>query len=122
MNTGANASDGSFSEPFDASEVVEPPVDLVEHLVEDESSCLADNSADNNSAIVDESGIAGDFDSENLQKSYSVRRENAKYPADCYSFLSIHGPFEQPKFFAFGVIIWLFQVRTVWNGIIDGSK
>ena len=112
MNARANSSDGSFSEPFDASEVVEPPGDLVEHG----SSCLADNSA-----MVDESGIAGDFDRENLQKRYSVQRENAKYPADCYSFLSIHGPFEQPKFFAFGVIIWLFQVRTVSNGIIDGS-
>ena len=82
MNTGANASDGSSSEPFDASEAVESPVDLVEHLVEDESSCLADNSADNsdnNSAIVDESGIAGDFDSENLQnKLENIKTQCAK--------------------------------------------
>ena len=34
------------------------------------------------------------------------------YPADCYSFLAIHGPTENPTFFSFGILVWLFQVRT----------
>lgn len=33
------------------------------------------------------------------------------YPADCYSFMAVHGPFERPLFFFFGFLVWAFQVR-----------
>ena len=48
----------------------------------------------------------------------SSNRMDAKYPADCYSFLSLHGPFENPKFFAFGVMVWMFQVWFVHATIL----
>eukprot|EP00531_Pseudo-nitzschia_arenysensis_P000586 CAMPEP_0116127834 /NCGR_PEP_ID=MMETSP0329-20121206/7043_1 /TAXON_ID=697910 /ORGANISM="Pseudo-nitzschia arenysensis, Strain B593" /LENGTH=1048 /DNA_ID=CAMNT_0003621943 /DNA_START=256 /DNA_END=3405 /DNA_ORIENTATION=+ len=32
------------------------------------------------------------------------------YPADCYSFMALHGPFEAPRFFFFGFLVWVFQV------------
>ena len=35
----------------------------------------------------------------------SSERKKSKYPADCYSFISLHGPLEQPKFFFFGVLV-----------------
>ena len=37
--------------------------------------------------------------------------KNGTYPADCYSFLAIHGPIKSPAFFTFGLTVWLFQVR-----------
>ena len=50
-------------------------------------------------------------DMNDLEKDLSSERIDAKYPADCYSFISLHSPFERPTFFAFGVLVWLFQVR-----------
>ena len=38
---------------------------------------------------------------------------NGTYPADCYSFLAIHGPIKSPVFFTFGFTVWLFQVQTI---------
>ena len=36
--------------------------------------------------------------------------EAATYPPDCYSFLAIHGPFKNPFFFAFGMMVFSFQL------------
>ena len=33
------------------------------------------------------------------------------YPAVCYSFMAIHGPFEPNGYFFFGFLVWAFQVR-----------
>ena len=55
----------------------------------------------------------GDLEKVNDLEEFPSKRMEAKYPADCYSFLSLHTPFEQPKFFAFGIMVWMFQVRFV---------
>lgn len=56
----------------------------------------------------------------NPWRQQSSERKNSKYPADCYSFMSLHGPLEQPKFFFFGVLVWAFQVRFwLFCGIIE---
>ena len=36
-----------------------------------------------------------------------------KYPADSYSFMAVHSPFDKggSLYFAFGFMVWLFQVR-----------
>jgi hypothetical protein len=36
--------------------------------------------------------------------------ESGKYPADCYSLLSLHGPIDNPKFFLFGFMVFSFQM------------
>ena len=33
------------------------------------------------------------------------------YPADCYTFMALHGPFDGNRFFYFGFFVWVFQVR-----------
>ncbi len=33
------------------------------------------------------------------------------YPADCYTFMALHGPFDGNRFFYFGFLVWAFQVR-----------
>eukprot|EP00535_Pseudo-nitzschia_heimii_P001540 CAMPEP_0197186162 /NCGR_PEP_ID=MMETSP1423-20130617/13332_1 /TAXON_ID=476441 /ORGANISM="Pseudo-nitzschia heimii, Strain UNC1101" /LENGTH=1231 /DNA_ID=CAMNT_0042637391 /DNA_START=214 /DNA_END=3905 /DNA_ORIENTATION=+ len=38
------------------------------------------------------------------------KRRNTKLPADSYSFMMLHGPFSEPRFFFFGFKVWLFQV------------
>jgi len=40
----------------------------------------------------------------------SERGEVETYPADCYSFMSIHSPFEKPMFFLFGFVVFCFQI------------
>ena len=37
------------------------------------------------------------------------------YPADCYTFMAINGPFEKNGFFWFGFIVWAIQVRRKNN-------
>jgi len=32
------------------------------------------------------------------------------FPSDCYSFLSLHGPFDNPLFFSFGMMVYIFQM------------
>lgn len=39
-------------------------------------------------------------------------KDGGTYPADCYSFMSIHGP--TSGYFYFGFIVWAFQVRHCW--------
>jgi hypothetical protein len=34
------------------------------------------------------------------------------YPADCYSFMAVHGPFDGTHYFYFGFLVWVFQVRS----------
>lgn len=46
----------------------------------------------------------------------SERTMAGTYPADCYTFMALHGPFEKNLFFYFGFLVWLFQVRD------DGHK
>ncbi len=72
--------------------------------------------------LVDENGSTVDPDGK-FNKGTSTKAEqfplgqqsletiNSNYPSDCYSFLALHGPLEQPKFFFFGVLVWAFQVR-----------
>ena len=46
----------------------------------------------------------------------SIRDDSSKdnleqfYPSDCYSFLSIYGPTENPEYFFYGLVICLFQL------------
>ena len=59
----------------------------------------------------------GSFDNESDQKGEEEDEQSSEtggqtYPADCYSFLTLHGPIKSPKFFFFGLTVWLFQVRT----------
>lgn len=49
-----------------------------------------------------------------VEKECFSERMSAKYPADCYSFLSLHSPFESPMFFAFGLTVWLFQMSFLF--------
>lgn len=37
-------------------------------------------------------------------------KKNGTYPSDCYSFIAIHGPIENPIYFGFGFTVWAFQV------------
>jgi len=36
--------------------------------------------------------------------------ENGNWPPDCYTFLALHGPLENPVFFLFGFTVWAFQM------------
>ena len=35
------------------------------------------------------------------------------YPADCYSFLALHGPLENPQLFSFGFLVWASQILVL---------
>ena len=52
--------------------------------------------------------VVGDDEDEKASSSET----NGTYPADCYSFLALHGPIKNPTFFAFGFTVWMFQVRS----------
>ena len=52
--------------------------------------------------------VVGDDEDEKASSSET----NGTYPADCYSFLALHGPIKSPTFFAFGFTVWMFQVRS----------
>jgi len=52
------------------------------------------------------------------------------FPSDCYSFLSLYGPFDNPLFFSFGMMVFIFQILFLllmvlsvlnpkWNDIRD---
>lgn len=66
------------------------------------------NETDNSNSNREE--FVGFVDEVSDEEDVYSKRANAKYPADCYSFLALHGPFEAPVFFFFGVMVWLFQV------------
>ena len=55
-------------------------------------------------------GSFGDLNGQQEDIGRFSERIDATYPADCYSFLTLHGPFEKPLFFGFGILVWLFQV------------
>ncbi len=71
--------------------------------------------AEEDETAVDPDGTINKDNSRKAEQSpwdhQSPERKNAKYPPDCYSFLSLHGPLENPTFFSFGVVVWAFQVR-----------
>ena len=58
---------------------------------------------DNAESFEDE--LKGDTEQGSSKDSES---EPQTYPADCYSFLSLHGP--KSGFFYFGLLVWMFQV------------
>ena len=41
------------------------------------------------------------------------------YPGDSYSFLSIHGPLEEPRFFLFGLGVWFLQMMFLTLMIVS---
>eukprot|EP00536_Pseudo-nitzschia_multiseries_P016843 jgi/Psemu1/222833/e_gw1.1262.7.1 len=41
------------------------------------------------------------------------------YPQDTYSFLSLHGPFDQPIFFGFGIMVSCFQLSLVFMMLLS---
>jgi hypothetical protein len=43
-------------------------------------------------------------------RSSSRSKSNGTWPADCYSFIALHGPTEDPVFFGFGFMVWAFQI------------
>lgn len=44
-------------------------------------------------------------------RSSEVRNASTgTYPADCYSFLALHGPMDDPGLFSFGLTVWMFQI------------
>lgn len=70
----------------------------------------------------------------NVRSSERFRNASAvgeleTYPSDSYSFLSIHSPFTEPLFFAFGLGVFLLQVAflvcillsLVWQKFMNGE-
>ena len=51
------------------------------------------------------------FDREANQETESEKTNFGNYPADCYTFMSLHGPFDKTLYFYFGFLVWAFQVR-----------
>lgn len=47
---------------------------------------------------------------EDLKGDAEGDEEVETYPGDCYSFMSLHGPFDKGGFFYFGFFVWVFQV------------
>ena len=66
---------------------------------EDENSNKNDSGNNNNSNV----------NNNNVHDDNVNKIEKEKYPSDCYSFLSIHGPFTSPGFFCFGMMPFVFQ-------------
>jgi len=67
------------------------------------------------------------------RKSSKKRGELEIFPSDCYSFLSLHGPFDNPLFFSFGMMVFIFQMMFLllmvlsvlhpkWNDSRDGDN
>ena len=63
--------------------------------------------------FIDDAKNGADDEVNDLKDERIIKRHEAKYPADCYSFLAIHGPFEKPLLFSFGLMVWAFQVRQL---------
>ena len=63
----------------------------------------------------------GNFDDDSDKKGEEEHEQSSEkrgtYPADCYSFLALHGPIKSPTFFSFGLTVWMFQVRTNCNNL-----
>jgi len=58
-------------------------------------------------------GIDIERDTEIIEKySDSISSEDTikKFPADCYSLMALHSPFESPFYFYFGLLVWVFQM------------
>ena len=67
--------------------------------------------------LVDGNGIEDvveieDFSDEMYCKSDGERQT---YPADCYSFIALHSPFDRGGYFYFGFSVWACQVSEI-NG------
>ena len=66
-------------------------------------------------------GVAkeGNFEDERTDENTDEQQSEAHktWPADCYSFVALNEPLENPIIFSFGVMVWVFQVRY---GIRDG--
>jgi len=45
----------------------------------------------------------------NFYQEVPAPSSNSKYPEDTYSFLYLHGPFTEPRFFFFGLLVFLIQ-------------
>ena len=45
------------------------------------------------------------------KKSNNKLGKVENFPSDCYSFLSLHGPCDNPLFFCFGMMVYVFQMR-----------
>lgn len=72
------------------------------------ASVLGSGSLDRGSSGGNDSAFPGENGAS--EGSQTSERKNGVYPADCYSFIAIHGPIESPLFFGFGFTVWAFQI------------
>jgi hypothetical protein len=75
--------------------------------------------ASGDDAVADSISVEVDtFDNEVTQDTEGgIEDDKLKYgtyPADCYSFMSIHGPFDKNGYFYFGFAVWAFQVSFLF--------
>lgn len=81
---------------------------------------------DPSSVFVGEVVDADGFDDEVKSKSGKETSDGTSdgeedygnWPADCYTFISLHHPFDGTYFFWFGFAVWVFQVRDCLKGQI----
>ena len=50
-------------------------------------------------------------DDDTDEKEVQLLPEAQTWPADCYSFVALHGLIENPGLFLVGFSVWAFQVR-----------
>ena len=60
-------------------------------------------------------GVANEekLENESVNDVTNERQSEARqtWPSDCYSFIALHGPLDNPRFFLFGILVWAMQVR-----------
>jgi len=79
---------------------------------------------DNTADVFAEKQTSGDSEEEEYFEESTIRKRKSisknrrpssikstgKYPADCYTFLAVHTPFDKTLYWYFGFFVWFFQM------------